>query len=137
LIAGNAEEFVRSRLRRSVRMVKTGRIRIMTIGSHLKRRIRRLSRVMFVAWLCIPLGFASFGQKATDHDPPWPVIVVFPVFGLMALLLFRTRCPRCNGPLYGLAGNIAFPFFHQRRVRYCPYFRVDFDEPMTPPTNSG
>jgi len=92
----------------------------MTIGSYLKRRVRCLSLTMIVAWLCIPLGFAIFGQKATDHDPPWPVIVVFPVFGLIALLLFRTRCPRCKGPLYSLAGNIAFPFFGHRRVRYCP-----------------
>ena len=61
---------------------------------------------------------------------PWPVIVFFPTFGIVALLLARTKCPRCKGSLYGLVGNIAFPLFRQKRVRYCPYCGVNFDEPL-------
>jgi hypothetical protein len=103
----------------------------MTISDYLKQRIRLLFLAMFVAWLCIPLSVVIFGNSAMKHEPPWPVVVLFPIFGLVVLLLSRTKCPRCKGPLYGLAGSIAFPFFRQRRVRYCPYCRVDFDEPMT------
>jgi hypothetical protein len=104
----------------------------MTISDYLKRRTRRLFFAMFAVWLCMPLTFAVLGAQSANYGFPWPILW-FVAFGIAGLMLARTKCPRCNGPLYGLAGNIAFRVFRQKRVRFCPYCGVDFDEPMESP----
>jgi peptidoglycan/LPS O-acetylase OafA/YrhL len=107
-----------------------------TINDYLKRRIRRLFVVIFVVWLCIPISMTFYGGGTTKGPGvPWPVAVFFPIFGVIALMLARTKCPRCKGSMYGLVGAIAFPTFKKQRVCYCPYCGVNLDEPTEPPAN--
>jgi hypothetical protein len=52
------------------------------------------------------------------------IVVFFPTFAIVGLLLARTKCPRFKGPM-----------FRQQRVRCCPYRRADLEGPLENPAN--
>jgi hypothetical protein len=80
----------------------------------------------FLAWLaCAAAGIcASAGLVA--H---WVTFIPLAGFFVVVLLMLL-RCPRCGGRLGQNAGNLnGKDRFYQRRVNFCPYCGVNFDEP--------
>jgi hypothetical protein len=98
-----------------------------TIRMFLASRFRKLMFVAILAWLgCAAAGFSA----SAGLVPEWAPFIPFAGFFVVVLLmLLWIRCPRCGGPLGQNAGFLnAKDRFYQRRVNFCPYCGINFDD---------
>jgi len=99
----------------------------MTIGAALKRRLRLLLLALFGCCLAITLCIHFYAAVKPDvAGMSWPVLVCFSVFGAVAYLLARIRCPACRESLYGTLDDIGL---RRGEMTRCPYCRADFSSP--------
>jgi hypothetical protein len=101
-----------------------------TIRMFLVSRFRKLMFAGILAWLsCAAAGFSASARLI----PGWATFIPFAGFFVVVLLmLLWIRCPRCGGPLGQNAGFLnAKDRFYQKRVNFCPYCGVNFDEPYS------
>jgi hypothetical protein len=100
-----------------------------TIRTFLVSRFRKLMFTGILAWpSCAAAGFSA----SAGLVPEWIVFIPFIGFFTVVLLtLFWIRCPCCNGPLGKNAGFLNCKNrIYQRRVNFCPYCGVSFDDPF-------
>jgi hypothetical protein len=102
----------------------------MTIRMFLASRFRKLMFVGILAWLgCAAAGFGASAGLIPESVAFIPFAGFFVVVLLMLLWI---RCPRCRGPLGQNAGFLnAKDRFYQKRVNFCPYCGINFDEPYS------
>jgi hypothetical protein len=107
----------------------------MTIRVFLTSRFRKLMFFGILAWICAA-GLTL--SEASRLVPAW--ITTIPIFcfaAVVLLVLFWIRCPRCGGRMGQLAGFLnAKERFFQRRINFCPYCGVNFDEPCSAGSNN-
>jgi hypothetical protein len=107
----------------------------MSIRAFLASRFRKLMLFGVLAWLCC----AASGLSASSGlIPSWVAPIPFIGFAAVVLLmLLWIRCPRCGGRLGQIVGYVnAKERFYQRRINFCPYCGVNFDEPCSPSPNN-
>ena len=100
----------------------------MTIRFFLASRFRKLMLVGVLAWFaCAAAGICV----STGLVAQWVAFIPFAgFFVVVILMLLWIRCPRCGGALGQHAGNLnGKDRFYHKRVNFCPYCGVNFDEP--------
>ena len=96
----------------------------MTIRQFIKRRLY-LAMALAVSAMLIMVGAGI----STVGDTPLAVVIGFPVFAVVALLLnFGIRCPKCKGNLGITVVPAVLTFSRRHRVKYCPFCGASLDE---------
>ena len=99
----------------------------MTIRSFLASRFRKLMLLGVLAWFACAAAGIGVSAGLLAH---WVAFIPFAAFfAVVLLMLLWIRCPRCGGRLGQNAANLnGKDRFYQRRVNFCAYCGVNFDE---------
>lgn len=101
-----------------------------------RRLMRRKFLFSITGWLATFAGVVMVGIGEEAPNPMWLYMGWASVaIGMIALTfsVARVRCPRCNGNIGHLGlGALTGRWFWAKPIAFCPYCKVDLDEPFSP-----
>jgi hypothetical protein len=103
----------------------------MTIGDHIRHRVRAFRIPVLIAWLAV-----CFYEGERTHPSRRVFAAWIGVLILYSCAVYLIRCPKCRARLRSAAGEAhGFGKYGRPAVHTCPNCGVPFDSPLPEKSN--